>query len=669
MTLRELETKIEEYKAEIKESGFERPLTDDEIGGIESSLENIPREYLDIINSCNQNNYGEFEKLPHFLRNYLGALALRQFREKFGDAPSLEDEGVRQYLDQNLMNAALRAGISAEKSQDSTKKTALALDTYMNAGLMKKTMMPPSEQTKFLLLDYYTENEANEMVEKAMARQLVMAKTMLLAQIGKYDVIDKNGLSHELDVPVYETLVHGNRTNFVLPAGEASGNVIDAFMGAGRGAAAGIEKRTAATHSVKLRKVKNNGALGSESKELRTYNPLRIFGNQYGMNIAAGGLGELGPDKKLITGNGESGHMYMRAEKGDAEHCGSLLIGIEGSEPGKSNYLGNSHGIMAKSAKQSAFLADKSIAGKKIGGRQIDLSAISAENLTGILNQFSEKYSELQRDPESREKLAKLNDMLMGKHMEIDAILEMFASLDMADQNLHDIISQARSGYTSKIDPKDITRDEFIQSIRAGFSQEKACNIAKARFEYAGDDLELATGAVKELIFTHETRSLIWKIRHPIKNYLENSTISSLMKKLETEKGFDREQIASAFGYYNDTFAMDWGSGLSNDRDAVRFERFNKYNFKPSDDKLFNLMKKYHKDMNVEIRKDVNTEIRGEEEVEEMQEELLKIQNGEELDSGRESITVEEENEANKSIEVSEEVFPEQTILENRKGF
>ena len=80
-------------------------------------------------------------------------------------------------------------------------------------------------------------------------------------------------------------------------------------------------------------------------------------------------------------------------------------------------------------------------------------------------------------------------------------------------------------------------------------------------------------------------------------------------------------------------------------------------------------MKKYHKDMNVEIHKDVNTEIRGEEEVEEMQEELLKIQNGEELDSGRESITVEEENEANKSIEVSEEVFPEQTILENRKGF
>jgi hypothetical protein len=55
------------------------------------------------------------------------------------------------------------------------------------------------------------------------------------------------------------------------------------------------------------------------------------------------------------------------------------MIGIEGSAPGKSSYLGNDHGVRAKSAKQSAFLAGKSIIGKKVGGRQVDLSGISSE--------------------------------------------------------------------------------------------------------------------------------------------------------------------------------------------------------------------------------------------------------------------------------------------------
>ena len=38
--------------------------------------------------------------------------------------------------------------------------------------------------------------------------------------------------------------------------------------------------------------------------------------------------------------------------------------------------------------------------------------------------------------------------------------------------------------------------------------------------------MQLAAGAIKELVFTHETRSLGWKILHPIKNYRENATIS-----------------------------------------------------------------------------------------------------------------------------------------------
>ena len=480
MTSKEFEKIISTYKSEVKASRVERPLTQAEINRITENIDNIPDEYKNAFEMAKNGNFGKFEKLPHLLRNYLGAIELKKFRDKFGPEPSIEDAEVSKYLKNNAMNAALRAGISAEKNADATKEYARALDSHMNKILMQMTMMPPSEPA----------NEARN-----MAKQLVIAKTMLLMQIGKYDLLSKNGLSRELDVPVYETLVHGNRANFILPGGKDSNLVIDAFMGQNNGADAGIEKRTAATHSASLRKLDQNGVIASETKESKTFSPFKVFSNQYGMNIAVGGLGSKGPDGKAILGNGEAGHMYMRAEKGDSKHCGSLLIGIEGSAPGASNYLGNSHGIRAKSAKQSAFLADKSIAGKKIGGRQIDLSGVSAAELSGLLNEFSQKYASLQgqaNTAEGREKLSKVNDMLMGKHMDAKALAELFGTLEMAGEKLPEIISKARMGYFAGVNAKNMTDEEFKQKIRSSFSQEQACSLAKARFKYAGDDLELA---------------------------------------------------------------------------------------------------------------------------------------------------------------------------------
>ena len=640
----EFELWIEQYKVIIKDKG-ERPLFDSEITKLDENIDFIPDEYKNAFTAALGGDFSKFETLPHLLRNYLGALELKKFREKFDGEPSLDRADVREYLENNSMNAALRAGISSEKNASKTREFAKALDSYMNHILMKRTMAPITEAAKSKLsVQLNDEDQVTAVIHRNNASQLVIAKTMLLTQLGKYDVIDKNGLSSGLDVPVYETLVHGNRTNFVLPSGANSGSVIDAFMGQNGGADAGIENRNAATHSVKLRSFSKNGIVKSESKELRTYSLFKVFGNQYGMNIAVGGIGAEGPNQKIITGNGESGHVYMRAEAGDSKHCGSLLIGIEGSAPNADSYLGNTHGMSAKSAKQSAFLADKSIVGKKIGGRQIDLSGISAEDLANILDQFSQKYSELQENAnteEGREKLSNLNDMLMGKRMDVDQMMDMFASLGITDENLKNVVTNARQGYLSQINVKGISREEFTQSIRKGFSQEKACEIARARFEYAGDDLRLAAGAVKELVFTHETRSFGWKILHPIKNYRENATISSLIERLETEKGFDKAEIASAFAFFDDTFSMDWGEKLSYDRELALFQRMNARNFKASDSKLIGVLKNVYNSLKVEII--------GKHEVAEMQEELAKVQRGVDLDDSRESIVIEEENEANKS--------------------
>ena len=608
MTSKEFEQWIESYKAEVKETKRERPLTDDEIDEINENIKNIPEKYRSKFELTDYGEYGMFEKLPYLLRNYFGAIEFRKFTREFGPNPSLEDERVQRYLEDNIMNAALRAGISANKNAGGeTARYAKELDSYMNAALMKRTMQPITEGGIENLDDIMTIEQRNRAIEKNKATQLVMAKTMLLAQVGKYDVINENNVSTELTEPIYETLVHGARTNFVLPTGKDGGNVINAFKGPNGGADAGIDWRFAATHSVKLRSISKNGALGSDTKEERTYNPLKVIGYQYGMDIAAGGLGRKGPDGRVIQGNGPSGHLYMRAQKGDDKHCGSLLVGIEGSAPGSDSYLGNSHGILAKSAKQSAFIADKSIVGNKIGGRQVDLSGVSSGDLAHLLNEFSEKYGALQQNgntPEGREKLEKINNMLMGKRLDMKAITEMLGELGMSSERNLDIITRARGGYLSKTNASAMTEEEFKQSVRSCFSQDNACGLAEARFKSAGDNIELAVGAVKELMFTHETRSLKWKIFHPIKNYFENSKISELKERLISEKHFKAADIASSMRTDNDTFDMNWGEGLSYDRDALKFARENAGVFKPSQNKLRGVLEAAYGELQSKAGKD-----------------------------------------------------------------
>ena len=660
MTTKDIETLIEQYEDEVKESGVERPLDASEVDNLNDFYDNIPEEYVGVMRAAyHDKNFGEFETLPRLLRNYLGALELRAFREKFGENPSLESEQVRQYLDENSMNAALRAGISAEKNKGDSKESAMALDTYMSGQIMKKTMMPPSDTDRQALMSGRSEDEVERMVEQNMARQRVMAKTMFLAQLGKYDLVNKNGATKELDVPMYETLVHGSRTNFILPVGEKSGKVLDAFM-SNNGADAGIAKRTAATHSVKRRKIASNGTLRSETKEEKTFSPFKVFSNQYGMNLSVGGIGSKGPGKNTITGDGTSGHMYMRVQKGDKKHCGSLLVGIEGSEPGKSDGLGNSHDFRAKSAKQSAFLADKSIVGKKVGGRQVDLSGMDSVYLAELLNEFSQKYGELQRGAttkEGREKIANINDMLMGRYMDEDKLKEMFSELGMNDKNLSDTLLQSRGGYTVKIAPNDVGEEEFKRSVRATITQDKACKMATERFESAGDDLALSVGAVRELMLTHETRSLGWKIRHPIKNLLEYLKIRDLTKRLQTEKDFRPADISGAFSTYDDTFSMDWGEGLSYDRDTVDFVIQNKHFFKKSENRLSDVLKEVSK---------AGVKERAEDEVTNMQEELRRVLEGKDPD--REQIVVNEEDEANKSLDVSfEDMIPDQPEFNKTK--
>ena len=269
----------------------------------------------------------------------------------------------------------------------------------------------------------------------------------------------------------------------------------------------------------------------------------------------------------------------------------------------------------------------------------------------------------------------------MGKRMDASKMMEMFAMLGMTDRTLSDTVSQAREGYLGKFGAKEDVYEHFTQSIRSKTSQEEACKIAAARFAYAKDNLQLATGAIKELMYTHETRSLLWKIRHPIKNYRENKMISDLTNKLVSEKKFTKDQIASAFNCYDNSFALNWGDKLSNDPNNVSFA---KESFRHIQ---FNSIKMLHviKSVSEKFGGKMCDPKLGDEEYRQMQDELNKILNGEQLyddddieyddeleedeELDRESISIDEENEMNKSIDIdtSEIVIPTQPVVTNNK--
>jgi hypothetical protein len=314
---------------------------------------------------------------------------------------------------------------------------------------------------------------------------------------------------------------------------------------------------------------------------------------------------------------------------------------------------------MAKSAKQSAFLADKAIVGKKVGGRQVDLSGIRAQDLSELLNTFSQKYTELQNSantPEGLKKLADVNDKLMGKHMNIKELIGFFDKLDMAGEKTNALLSQARKGYLSGVKANEVTRDLFEQSIRKGFSQEKACEIAEARFVQS-TDLAHSVGAIKELMLTHETRSLGWKLRHPIKNYRENAKISNLNKRLVSEKHFSRAQVADEFLRESNSFAMDWGKSLSNDRDALQFERDHMQHFRPSESMLTGVLKENYRDQIKEATPQNESSLKMKAELQKIFEERAK----------KEQIVIQEESETNKVTQKTSEPVVQSPSKEKNK--
>ena len=453
-TQSELEKLNKSYKQIFKTSGC-RLLSNEEMQNISDSMSVLSSSDVKIIEAAKNGEYSNLNAASPLVRNYIGTLAIKKFVKEIGvsgNQISLDNKDVKKYIQQHVLDAGFRTGLSALKQTYPENKSLKLLDEYANEYLLAKTLSATSEEGVRLLKEELGEGKASQEIIKNQAKQIVLAKTLFMAQLGKY-TLQESETATEYKGSIAETFAHGGRTNFILPFNDTNNAVLAAFEGEEIGKTAEIKSRIAATHSATQRKVNMGLGIESESKEEKpSFKEVgKIFSNQYGMDIAIGGVGEVGPNKKPIVADGSAGHMYIRKQQGDENTCGSLMIGIESAASLKTSHTGHFHTPLAKSSKLSAFLSDKFGPGDKTNGKTVDLSGLEADRLATAIKEFEKGYVKLQST--NPEKLSKINELLAGKRLsKTELFTIMTGELGMQRDFAASVVEDARKGLVARVD-------------------------------------------------------------------------------------------------------------------------------------------------------------------------------------------------------------------------
>ena len=440
-------------KKRFKVSGC-RILSDEEMTNLEDSISLLDSSDVKIIEDAKKGNYSNFNSASPLVRNYVGTLALNKCIKETGLSQSelsLDNEKVKKYIQEHSVDAGFRIGLSALKQSFPDNAKFKELNEYANEYLLAKTLGAPTKESVETLKTALGAEKANSEITKNAAKQVVFAKTLFLAQLGKYTLTEGEKSSDYVG-SIAETFAHGGRTNFILPHNDVNNEVLAAFEGGDIGKTAELKSRIAATHSASQREVNEDLSIAKESKEekLKKTQLGKLFSNQYGMNVAIGGIGEIGPNQKPILADGSSGHMYICKKKGNQNTCALLMVGVESSASYVRNPLGHLHTFLAKPAKQSAFYDNKFGPGDKIGGKNVDLSGIEPEKLAYLLKEFEKRYVDLQK--EDSIKLNEVNEMLTGKRLSEDKLAYLMCDvLGMQKDFVNEMISDARKGLDAKI--------------------------------------------------------------------------------------------------------------------------------------------------------------------------------------------------------------------------
>ena len=271
-------------------------------------------------------------------------------------------------------------------------------------------------------------------VQKESARSLF--KIFLLMQIGELKQRDTDkltGRKNETDWKhnVSDLFAHSGRVMITTGEREKGGAGTQDLLSSIFSKNSALEKRSAATHYItqgkeepgSLEEIRGIGAAikGKFSSDW----------NNYGMPVAIGGSGNLGPDKKrAILNDNRSGHLYVGAKEAEQYKRGGILIGLESDGPYRMNHWGHYHtATAAPETIQATGGMTEDRHGDKASGRKLYLRDIKNEELITLMNAVDKGFNDLYGNPEKEKEYEEILQKITGKKLKQEDLEKILKDL------------------------------------------------------------------------------------------------------------------------------------------------------------------------------------------------------------------------------------------------
>lgn len=410
----------------------------------------------------NDKDYSNFENLDLVSRNLIASNALAKFVRSYGIGEDSNPETVCAQIQRTgegvsaLLDPTLRLGLSlAQRSRDFSPKMQKffrELDESMSTAVMVSTLTHVADRDK---VKTYFEGkgsgdaggDADSAIEANKAQQIQIAKRLLLMQISNFQkvtTVEKHRFKEDVlreeawDKSMAVALSHCSRVVLTLPKQDQGfSDAVEqkkmwkSILTTGGENAAQDNSRASSTHSIERRAVKSKGAVGSKEKKVL----FNLIG-QRGMNCAIGGLGNAGVSGKTLCNDGSCGHFYSMYKEADSNNYGAMLMGLESDANAVTNQMGHTHDWHATAEKASSLGGQRTDeVGDKYGGRQCDLSGITASTITLWMTALENAMLYWQSQPGgmSSPEAVRAMQMISGKKLNVDRQHELITMLTNAE--------------------------------------------------------------------------------------------------------------------------------------------------------------------------------------------------------------------------------------------
>ena len=403
-----------------------------------------------------EGDYSNFENLDVLTRNRIATKVLDDFSVAYVITKDRTVKDIMDHLKEHakgvspFLDPALRLGLSLGQKTKGVPSWKVRLyrelDEAMTTEVMLATLthVPDQEEVRKYYVAKKSKNpqkDAEKAITANKAQQIQIAKRLLLMQLSNFQMItkDKKGnLSGSAwDSSMAVALSHCSRVALTLPKlDEGASNkeqqqrMWRAIYTINGNNDAQDNSRLSSTHDIERRKVTSKGRVTSEEKKVK----FNLRG-QRGMNCAIGGLGNSGISGKTISNDGSCGHFYSMHKEATTETYGAMLMGLESDAAGVMNQMGHTHDIFATAEKASSLGGQRTDeVGEKYGGRQCDLTGMSAEAITTWLKALEDAMLGWQRqDGMGSADAMQVMKLLTGKKMSAQDWTIMKQRLNLPD--------------------------------------------------------------------------------------------------------------------------------------------------------------------------------------------------------------------------------------------